>query len=388
MTKSNRLLQCTLGLLYLLTGFALAQDAVVYETNADPIRVVTLVEGLDSPWSFVILPDGDMLVTERSGQLRRIHDGRLQGEPISGVPAIRLRNHSGIMDVTLHPQFASNQLVYLTYSKTRGDEATTAVWRARLQGNALVDGADIFVADAWSPRDLNFGSRAVFGNDGMLYVSVGDRGPDGEPLSQDLGNHNGTINRLYDDGRIPQDNPFVGVAGAKPEIWSYGHRNPQGMLLHPDTGEIWASEHGPMGGDEVNIIKRGANYGWPLVSFGRKYSGEAIADSPVREGIEAPAWFWVPSIGISNIMIYTGDAFPAWKGQLIVSGMSGRMIQRVRQGGSGSSERESLLTQLRHEIRDLRQGPDGLLYVLSRQNGVRDPASGTLFRIEPVSTVD
>jgi len=285
----------------------------------------------------------------------------------------------------LHPNFASNQLIYLSYSKGGEQGSTTAIVRGRLDGNRLVDVKDIFVADAWTKGSLNPGSRIVFDRNGMLYASIGDRGPNTEPLAQDLSNHVGKIVRLYDDGRVPADNPFVGRPNAKPEIYSYGHRNPQGMTLNPETGEVWASEHGPMGGDEVNIIKRGANYGWPVVSYGRKYSGEIISEQPFREGMESPRFFWVPSIGISNILFYTGDRFPMWKGNFFVTGMSGRMIQRVRIGGRGQNERELLLNAMRQEVRDIRQGPDGLIYLVTRQDAEHTAKSGMLLRIEPVN---
>jgi aldose sugar dehydrogenase len=353
-------------------------------TDTRKIRVVPLAQGLDSPWSMVFLPNNDILVTERPGRLRIISNGKLVDEPIAGLPEIKFGTHGGLLDVALHPNFATNNWIYLSYSKGGEKGVTTAVARARLDGKRLVDISDIFVADAWTPGNLNPGSRVVFDRNGMLYASVGDRGPTTEPLSQDLNTHNGKIVRLHDDGRVPADNPFVGRAGAKPEIWSYGHRNPQGMTVNPETGEIWASEHGPMGGDEVNIIKRGANYGWPLVSYGRKYSGDIISESPTREGIEAPRYFWVPSIGISGVLFYTGDRFPTWKGQLFVTGMSGRMIQRVRIGGRGQNERELMLNELRQQIRDIRQGPDGLIYLVTRQDANQTPKSGTVLRIEPV----
>jgi glucose/arabinose dehydrogenase len=353
-------------------------------TDTKKIRVVPIAQGLDSPWSMVFLPSGDILVTERPGRLRIIHEGRLQDEPIAGLPAIQFGTHGGLLDVALHPNFATNNLIYFTYSKGGEKGVTTAVGRGRLDGRRLVDVSDVFVADAWTQGSLNPGSRVVFDKNGMLFASIGDRGPTTEPLSQDLSVHNGKIVRLHDDGGVPSDNPFVSRPGARPEIYSYGHRNPQGMTLNPETGEIWASEHGPMGGDEVNIIKRGANYGWPVVSYGRKYSGEIISDSPVREGMESPRFFWVPSIGISGVLFYTGDRFPAWKGQLLVTGMSGRMIQRVRLQGRGQNERELMLTELRQEIRDVRQGPDGLIYLVTRQDANRTPKSGTVLRLEPV----
>ena len=347
-----------------------------FETNAHRIRVVPLVEDLDRPWSMVFLPDGDILFTEQPGRLRLIKDGVLVDEPIAGVPDVQYRNHGGLLDVALHPDFETNSWIYLTYLKPGEDGGTTAVMRARFDGTQLLDATDIFVADAWQSAGLNPGSRVVFDSDGMLYASIGDRGPNTEPLSQDLSVHNGSIIRLHDDGRIPDDNPFIGQAGVKPEIFSYGHRNPQGMTIHPETGQIWASEHGPMGG-------AGANYGWPLVSYGRAYDGEIISEQPVRDGIEPPRYYWVPSIGISGLLFYTGDRFPDWTGQLFVTGMNSMLVQRVRLEGRGANERESILTQLRQQVRDIRQGPDGLIYVVTRQDADQTPNSGKILRIEP-----
>ena len=361
------------------------RQSLEFKTDTQKIRVVPIVEGLDSPWSMVFLPSGDILVTERPGRLRLIRNGKLEDEPIAGLAEIQFGTHGGLLDVALHPNFERNKWIYLTYSKGGERGVTTAVSRGRLDGKRLVDATDVFVADAWTKGSLNPGSRVVFDKDGMLYASIGDRGPTTEPLAQDLSNHNGKIVRLYDDGRIPADNPFIGRPGAKPEIYSYGHRNPQGMTVNPETGEVWASEHGPMGGDEVNIIKRGANYGWPVVSYGRKYTGEVISEQPWREGMEPPRFFWVPSIGISNILFYTGDRFPAWKGNLLVTGMSGRMIQRVRIGGRGQNERELMLNAMRQEVRDIRQGPDGLIYLVTRQDAEHTPKSGMVLRIEPVN---
>jgi aldose sugar dehydrogenase len=378
---------------FVLSAFVLALAAsprqnqgqsLEFKTDTQKIRVVPIVQGLDSPWSMVFLPSGDILVTERPGRLRLITNGKLDDEPISGLPEIQFGTHGGLLDVALHPNFEKNHWIYLTYSKGGERGVTTAVLRGRLEGNRLVEATDIFVADAWTRSSLNPGSRVVFDKDGMLYASIGDRGPTTEPLAQDLSNHNGKIVRLYDDGRIPPDNPFVGRPGVKPEIYSYGHRNPQGMTINPETGEVWASEHGPMGGDEVNIIKRGANYGWPIVSYGRKYTGEVISEQPFREGMEPPRFFWVPSIGISNILFYTGDRFPKWKGNLFVTGMSGRMIQRVRIGGRGQNERELMLNAMRQEVRDIRQGPDGLIYLVTRQDAEHTAKSGMVLRIEPV----
>ena len=371
-------------------GRAAPGDSWTFETSTQPIRVVTLADGLASPWGLEFLPDGSMIFTERPGQVRLYRDGHLVDTPVAGVPDVRYRLHGGLLDVALHPAFADNRLVYLAYSKTvvrDGEEGgSTGIFRGRLDlaGNALVDGSDIFVADAWTTLDVNFGSRIQFADDGRMFVSVGDRGPNGEPFAQDLTVHNGKILRLNDDGSVPADNPFVGRAAADPAIWSYGHRNVQGMTLHPETRELWASEHGPLGGDEVNIIEPGRNYGWPVISFGRKYDGSVLTDKPWREGMEQPRFFWVPSIGISGLLFYTADRFPEWQGELFVTGMSGMMVQRVRMQGRGTAERESLLVPLRQQVRDIQQGPDGLLYVLTRANAARDENTGMLLRIEPV----
>jgi glucose/arabinose dehydrogenase len=378
--------------LTLLLAAAAAQGArqapVVFETNALTIQVVTIAEGLSNPWSIAFLPGGDMLVTERPGRLRLIRNGALQPEPITGVPEVRYRNHGGLMDIALHPDFAQNNLVYLTYSKPREKAATTALWRARFDGRALVDGQDIFVADAWTTSDVNFGSRIAFAPDGTIYMSIGERNfpfPQNQGMSaQDLNTHMGKILRLRDDGTVPADNPFVGKEGHKPEIYSYGHRNPQGITIHPDTGAIWSSEHGPLGGDEVNIILPGRNYGWPLITFGRGYDGKPVTEDTKREGMEQPRFYWVPSIGITNLLFYTGDRFPAWKGELIVAGHGAMLVQRVRQQGRGTNERESILTNvLRRRFRDLRQGPDGLLYVVTSDKSDKEPDTGTVLRIEP-----
>lgn len=362
-------------------------DVWELETSTRPIRVVTLADGLASPWAMEFLPGGDLLLTERPGRLRLFRAGRLVEAPVAGVPEVRYRLHGGLLDIALHPGYSTNGLIYLAYSKTivrEGEEGgSTAIYRARFDGERLVDGADIFIADAWNRLDVNFGSRIEFADDGSMFVSIGDRGPNGEPMAQDLSVHNGKILRLNDDGSVPGDNPFNGVPGAKPEIYSYGHRNPQGMTLHPQSRALWATEHGPLGGDEVNIVEAGSNYGWPVVTYGRKYDGTVITDRPWRDGMEPPRFYWVPSIGISGLLFYTGDVFAEWAGELFVTGMSGMMVQRVRMQGRGTAERESLLMPLRLQIRDILQGPDGLLYALARADARRTENSGRLLRIEP-----
>ena len=373
----------------LAAAAASAQSAApVFETTAHTIRVVTVAEGLSNPWSLAFLPGGDMLVTERTGALRLIRNGVLQPGTVPGTPEVRYRNHGGLMDVVLHPRFAENRLVYLTYSKPRGKEATTALMRARFDGTQLVDATDVFVADAWTTSDVNFGSRVSFAPDGTLYMTIGERNhpfPQDHGMSaQDLNTHMGKILRLRDDGTVPPDNPFVGRPMHKPEIFSYGHRNPQGITIHPETGEVWASEHGPLGGDEVNIVRSGRNYGWPLISFGRNYDGSVLTEHTSREGMEQPRFYWVPSIGITNLLFYTGDRFPMWQGQLLVAGHGAMQVQRVRLQGRGTNEREPILTPvLRRKYRDLRQAPDGLLYVVTSDLGPRQPNTGAVLRIEP-----
>jgi glucose/arabinose dehydrogenase len=282
----------------------------------------------------------------------------------------------GLLDVALHPRFAENRFVYLTYSKAvDGGNNTTALARGRLDGTTLTDVKDIFVADAVSNATLHFGSRLAFGRDGLLYMTVGERND--RNRAQDTNNHAGKVLRLRDDGTVPPDNPFVGQAGFKPEIYSYGHRNLQGLAVHPETGQVWQTEHGPQGGDELNLIQPGRNYGWPVVTLGREYTGEAITNQPWREGMEQPVQVWVPSIALSGMAFYTGTRFPAWKGSLFVGGLAGQQVSRVVFSPRGPIGREPLFAELKQRIRDVRQGPDGLLYLLV------DAAQGGILRIEP-----
>jgi len=323
------------------------------------------------------LPNGDMLVTERGGQLRIVRDGRLLSDPVPGVPAVRAQGQGGLQEVVLHPDFESNRLIYLSYAKPGEDpsQGTTALSRARFENDRLVDVEEIFEAVAWAGTPGHFGARIAFDRAGYLFMSVGDRmagfipggfDPDveGHP-SQDLSSHQGTIVRLNDDGSVPNDNPFVGQRGALPEIWSYGHRNPQGLAVHPETGELWSSEHGPQGGDEINLIRRGANYGWPVIGYGANYGvGTEIHAERYREGMEQPAAFWVPSIGISGLAFYTGDQFPNWQGNAFVGGMSGnyQRIVRVSLNDGVVASREPLLVG-DYRVRDVREGPDGFVYL-------------------------
>lgn len=357
-------------------------SAPVFETALERIRVITVAQGLEHPWSLAFLPNGDILVTERVGRLRVVRDGSLDPLPVPGVPPVHAHLHGGLLDVALHPTFATNRLIYFTYTTTGERGATVALARARFDGHRLSEVQDVFVADAWSTTDVNFGSRIAFGRDGMLYMSIGERNE--RHRAQDLSDHAGSIVRIRDDGTVPDDNPFVARSGSRPEIYSYGHRNVQGLAIDPETGSLWANEHGPQGGDEVNVVLPGSNYGWPLASLGRDYTGDPIAMSPCAPETEQPLLFWTPSIGVSGMTFYTGQRFGSWMGNLFVGALSGHQLQRVLLAGMSPYGREPLLIELGLRIRDVREGPDEFLYI------VTDEDAGALLRIEtaePVTTV-
>ena len=348
-----------------------------------PIRVVPVVTGLSHPWSLAFLPDGNMLVTERDGRLRIVRNGVLDPTPIPGTPKVFARVLGGLLDVALHPRFAENRFVYLSYSKQREDNLTaTALARGVFDGTSLKDVKDIFVANSWSKSLTNFGGRIAFDREGLLYLTVGERQE--QDRAQKPDDHGGKVLRLRDDGTAPPDNPFVGKPGYLPEIYSLGHRSPQGLAMNPATGAIWENEHGPLGGDELNIILPGKNYGWPLVTFGTDYDGTKVSDATWRADLEAPYVYWVPSIAVSGLTFYTGDRFPTWKGNVFVGSMfAGRTrgtghLQRILINEAGRPiNREPILTELRQRIRDVRQGPDGLLYLLT------DEDAGMVLRLEP-----
>jgi glucose/arabinose dehydrogenase len=355
-----------------------AAEAQVIQSERHAFRVTTVVEGLEHPWGLAFLPGGDLLVTERPGRLRLIRGGVLEAEPIAGVPEVWASGQGGLLDVALHPDFERNRLVYLSYSKPGERGATTAVIRGTFDGARLADIEEIFEADAWTRNRVHFGSRLLFDRDGYLFISIGDRGVMQE--AQNLANHQGTIVRLHDDGRVPADNPFVGRSGARPEIWAYGIRSPQGVALHPITGALWESEHGPRGGDEINLIQPGRNYGWPTITYGINYNGEAITDITEKEGMEQPLHYWVPSIAASGLAIYDGDAFPEWRGNAFVGGLAGQQLARVSFDGTRSVSEETLLTELKERIRDVRSGPAGYLYLLV------DAPSARVLRLEPAGS--
>jgi glucose/arabinose dehydrogenase len=346
------------------------------------IKVTVLARPLSHPWSLAFLPNGDILVTERAGRLRLVRDGKLLPDPVADMPEVSSAPLAGLLDLALHPDFAQNGLVYFSYSKPIGDVVANALGRGRWTGARLVDIEDVFVTDDYGER-RGGAARILFDTDSTLFMTSGGAGQEGDRRSQDLRTDVGKLLRLRDDGGVPEDNPFVGVAGARPEIYSYGHRNQLGLALNPETGALFAAEQGPQGGDEINIIEPGGNYGWPIVTYGRNYDGTRASKQPWREEFIGPQIFWVPSIAASGMTFYSGDAFPAWKGNLFVGGMvearipQTGQIQRIVFNENGEIRRESLLRELRQRIRDVRQGSDGLLYALTEET------DGALLRIEP-----
>lgn len=370
-----------------------------FDTQFGEVRISVVVEGLEDPWSLAFLPDatGDFLVTEKPGRLRRVRGGVLDPDPVPGVPPVRFAGQGGLLEVALHPEFRENRILYLSYAKLHEDgvQGTTALARARYEDDRLHDLEEIFVAEAWSGGGAHFGGKIAFDGAGHLFLSIGDRGanplagPREAHASQDLRNHQGTIVRLRLDGSVPADNPFVNHPDhpeALPEIWSFGHRNPQGLLHDPATGRLWSTEHGAQGGDELNLVEGGRNYGWPVIGYGVQYGGAPIHTGTHREGMEQPVQFWTPSIAPSGLHLYTGDRFPAWRGHLLAGGLDGQQVARIpiveNDDGSvrvGRMERPSLFPGFAR-IRDIREGPDGALYLV-----IDDRREG---RLTPVVRVD
>lgn len=377
-----------------------------FQTSDYKIRVVTVADGLSRPWAVAFLPNGDMLITERTGQLRIVRGGVLDPRPVPGVPDVDSRGSEGLMDIALHPNFAQNRYVYLTYTK-RGEPGTavdepcpyltpgrtvcgttvsdpklpshaTALARGTFDGQALTNVRDLFVAEKWTPRlTQTLGSRIAFGRDGMLYMTVA--GPNNAYYrAQEPGNHQGKVLRLRDDGTVPPDNPFAGQPAYKPQIYSLGHRNPLGLVFHPVTGALWEIEAGPQGGDELNQVLPGRNYGFPHVSFGREYSGDPYPPHGSKPGFESPVLFWVPAITPSGLTFYSGDKFPKWKDSAFLGSLMYMHLERVVFNAKFQNVRQEwMLMELKQRIRDVREGPDGYLYLLT------DASKGALLRIEP-----
>jgi aldose sugar dehydrogenase len=358
-----------------LAAPALARAQETLKSARAAYRLVTLSRDLVQPWSIAFLPDGRLLITERPGRLRVFANGRLEPRALAGAPAVRTGGQAGLLDVCLHPNFAQNRVLYLSYVAGDSNGAATTVARAELDDGGLGNVRVIFEALPRSHGRLNLGSRIVFDRAGLMYVSVGDRFQ--MLRAQDLGDLAGKIVRLRDDGSVPPDNPFVGRPGARPEIFTWGNRNPQGLALHPETGKIWEVEHGPKGGDELNILKAGANYGWPLVTYGVNYDGSKITDYRSLPGMEDALRTWVPSISPCGLSFYTGDRFPGWKGSLFTGALSNYALFRIELDGERYKSEERLLVDRLPYIRDVRQGPDGLLYLVTQSE------EGGLFRLEP-----
>ena len=362
----------------LLAALALPAASQNYQSQEHAFKVVKLVEGLEHPWSLAFLPDGRMLVTERPGRLRIISQGKLDPNPIKGVPEVVAQGQGGLFDVALHPAFSQNRFIYLAYN-ARGQEGTgTELARARLAEGRLEDVQVLFRQTPKGRGGLHFGGRIVFDRAGYLYLTLGERGD--MQRAQRPGDHAGSVIRLHDDGRIPADNPFVGKPGWKPEKFDLGHRNMQGAAINPQTGMLWTHEHGPQGGDEINIIRAGTNYGWPVITYGANYgTGTKIGEGTAKAGMAQPLYYWVPSIAPSGMAFYTGEKFPRWKGDLFVGALRDQMLVRLRLDGEKVVKEERLLQGKLGRIRDVRSGPDGYIYLLT------DEDKGVLARLEPAS---
>ena len=344
-----------------------------------PLRVDTVARGLEHPWGLAFLPDGRILVTERPGRLRIVDRNGALSAPLSGVPAVAARQQGGLLDVTIDPRFADNQLVYLSFSEPgEGGLSGTAVARGRLGAAGLENVQVIYRQTPKVNSAMHFGSRVVFDRQGRIFVTQGDR-YNQRPRVQDLSSTIGKVVRINADGTVPNDNPFVGRQNARPEIWSYGHRNVQAAALHPQTGQLWTVEHGARGGDEVNIPGKGRNYGWPVISYGVHYSGEKIGEGTRKPGLEQPAFYWDPSVAPSGMAFYTGDKFPAWRGSILVGALAGKLVSRLETSGNKVTGEERMLQNLGERIRDVRQGPDGFIYLLT------DSSQGRILRMKPAS---
>lgn len=375
------------GLLATFAFPAFAQSDVYYSAHHD-YRVVEVTGGLIQPWSMAWLPNGDMLVTEKPGRLRVVRNGELLPEAVPGVPEVFYRGQGGLFEVVPHPDFAENRWVYLTFSKPVGETSTTAIVRGRFENDELTNVVEIFAAQ--SVGFGHYGGKLVFDDEGYMFLVVGDRqaqttGDLTIHPAQDTTNHNGTVMRLHDDGSVPDDNPFVGSSDVLPEIWSFGHRSPQGLAIHPETGDLWETEHGPQGGDELNRIEPGFNYGWPVIGYGVNYgsTGSPIHVGIGQDGMRAPDHIWVPSIAASGLMIYSGDRFPGWRGSIFAGGLMGEQLARLHMSDDYREVIvEETLAYDMGRIRDVRQGPDGYIYLaISDRNGDEETP---IVRLEPV----
>ena len=367
------------ALLALLAALAAgAEPAVVAErvvSDQATFRVVRVASGLTNPWSIAFLPDGDALVSERPGALLRLNVDTGAVRILDGVPRVAAVGQGGLLDVELHPAFADNRLVYLSYADGRSGRYATSIARGRLTESGLEEIEVLFTMNQPSGGGRHFGSRLAFGADGMLYATFGDRGE--RHRAQDPADHAGTVIRLRDDGSVPDENPFAD--GGAPEVYSFGHRNAQGLAVHPATGRLWLHEHGPQGGDEINVVDAGANYGWPVITYGREYrSGARIGVGTAAPGMAQPVLHWTPSIAPSGMTFYDGDRFPGWRGDLFAGALAGQHLRRVQLDGERAVAEEVLLHRRVGRVRDVKQGPEGMLWLLE------DARNGSIYRLEPV----
>jgi glucose/arabinose dehydrogenase len=347
--------------------------------SAGDLQVESIASGLDHPWAIAFLPDGRLLVTERPGRMRVVARNGAITPALAGVPPVFASGQGGLLDVVLDRRFAENHTLYFCYAEPMRGGARTALARARLLDEDLsrLDGVEvIFHQEGPLSGGNHFGCRIVQAEDDTLFVTMGEHFTTRDQ-AQNLANHLGKIIRIRADGSVPPDNPFVRTPGAKPEIWSYGHRNPQGLAIHPATGKLWEHEHGPRGGDEVNIIEKGKNYGWPVIGYGVDYSGARIHATTHKEGMEQPVWYWVPSIAPSGMAFSGGGVFAAWRGHLLIGALAGEMLVRLELDGDKAVKEERLLRGLRERIRDVREGPDGALWLAT------DNSAGRILRVTP-----
>jgi aldose sugar dehydrogenase len=335
-------------------------DPGLATSTAQKFEVVTVADGLVCPWGMTWLPDGRMLVTERSGKILIIENDKNTGKELTGVPEVYANGQGGLLDIQLHPDYVNTGWIYLSYSKPGENGGSTAITRAKLQGNALVEHQLLYEAFPKTRSGVHFGSRMAFDKDGYLFFSVGERGE--KENAQRLANDHGKIHRILDDGRIPDDNPYVAIPDARKSIWSYGHRNPQGLVFHPQTGQLWSHEHGPRGGDELNIVQVRKNYGWPVITYGINYDGSIITNLTQKEGMEQPVHQWTPSIAPCGMTFVNSDRYPAWKGNILIGSLSFRYLHRVVLKDNKVVEEEELLKNI-GRVRHVAESPDGYLYV-------------------------
>jgi glucose/arabinose dehydrogenase len=361
-TKNPSKIRIGFPILLAATGVFMIRSvsAAPYESEGQKFSMEVLTEQKDVIWGFDFLPDGRIVFTEVRGQVKLLDPGKKSVQTVTGIPQAVRQGQGGMLDVRAHPDFAKNAQIYLTYSEAVDGKMTTTLGRGRLEGTELKDYRKLFSAFEPSGNEIHFGSRIEFDGAGHLFMSFGDRNE--RDKAQDLRYHNGKILRLNEDGTAPADNPYAKEPAAKPEIWSYGHRNPQGLAKHPITGELWSAEYGPRGGDEINLIHAGANYGWPVITYGREYWGPKIGEGTEKPGMEQPVVHWAPSISPSGIGFYTGDTFPKWKGDLFVAALSGQHLRRLVLENGKVVKQEPLFGDLGWRFREVRQGPDGLLY--------------------------